>query len=149
MHFDVTSSRSINDPPSIRITFANGVQDDLELTQYKFHESSEGGCNYLGHLRNDYASSAAVTGCLNQPGDLMDVTLISKNNINKMFSVDFFGNAEIIENPFKQGGNIAWIRNSDIPTKSKKLFESSFNAYLSMINTSNPYYSSNIESNIR
>ena len=106
MHFDVVSSRSINDPPSIRVTFANGVQDDLELTQYKFHERSEGGCNYLGHLQNDLASSVAVTGCLNQPGDLMDVTLISKNNINKMFSVDFFGNAEKIANPFEQGGSV-------------------------------------------
>ena len=96
----------MNEPPSIRIAFANGVQDDLELTQYKFHESSEGGCNYLGRLRNDIASSVAVTGCLNQPGDLMDVTLISKNNINKMFSVDFFGNAEKITNPFEQGGSV-------------------------------------------
>ena len=76
MHFDVTSSRSTNVPPSIRVTFANGAQDDLDLTEYKFHESSEGGCNYLGRLRNDLASSAAVTGCLNQPGDLMDITLI-------------------------------------------------------------------------
>ena len=116
LHFDVISSRSINDPPSIRVTFANGVQDDLELTQYKFQERSEGGCNYLGRLRNDRASSVAVTGCLIQPGDSMDVTLISKNNANKMFSVDFFGNTERIENPFKQGGSIDLIRFSDITT---------------------------------
>ena len=82
------------------------------MTQYKFQERSEGGCNYLGRLQNDVASSVAATGCLNQPGDVMDVTLISKNNINKMFSVDFFGNAEIIENPFKQGGNIELIEYS-------------------------------------
>ena len=121
MHFDVTLSRSISNPPSIRVTFANGVQDDLELTQYKLHERSEGGCNYLGRLRNDLASSVAVTGCLNQPGDLMDVTLISKNNINKMFSVDFFGNAKIIENPFDQGGNIELIKYSEIPTYSEMI----------------------------
>ena len=112
MHFGVTSSRSINEPPSIRVTFANGVQDDLELTQYKFHESSEGGCNYIGRLRNDLSSSVAVTGCLNNPGDSMDVTLISKNNINKMFSIDFFGNAEIIDNPFEQEGNIELVEYS-------------------------------------
>ena len=112
MRFDVTSSTSNTDPPSIQVTFANGVQDDIELMQYKFHERSEGECNYLGHLRNDLASSVAVTGCLNQPGESLDVTLISKNNINKMFSVDFFGNAEIIENPFEQGGNIELIEYS-------------------------------------
>ena len=41
---------------------------------------------------------------MNQPGDRMDVTLISKNNVNQMFSVDFYGNAKVIENPFKNGG---------------------------------------------
>ena len=106
MHFDVTSSTSITDPPSIRVTFANGVQDNLELMQYKFHDRSEGGCNYLGRLCNEPASSVAVTGCLNQPGDLMDITLISRNNMNKMFSVDFFGNAKQIANPFEQGGSV-------------------------------------------
>ena len=113
MHFDVTSSRSTNVPPSIRVTFANGAQDDLELTRYKFHESSEGGCNYLGRLRNDLASTVAVTGCLNKPGDLMDITLISRNNINKMFSVDFFGNTETIENPFEHGGSVRLIEYSE------------------------------------
>ena len=72
--------------------------------QHKFNEGSKVGCNYLGHLRNDAASSVAVTGCLNNPGDIMEVTLISKNNINKMFKVDFNGNAEILENPFEHGG---------------------------------------------
>ena len=86
------------------MTFQNGVQDELELTQHKFQGSSNVGCNYLGRLRNDVASSVAVTGCLNKPGDIMEVTLISKNNINKMFKVDFNGNAEILENPFEHGG---------------------------------------------
>ena len=86
------------------MTFQNGVQDELELMQHRFNGGSSVGCNYLGHLRNDKASSVAVTGCLNKPGDIMEVTLISKNNINKMFKVDFNGNAEILENPFEHGG---------------------------------------------
>ena len=86
------------------MTFQNGVQDELELTQHKFQGISNVGCNYLGRLRNDAASSVAVTGCLNKPDDIMEVTLISKNNINKMFKVDFNGNAEILENPFEHGG---------------------------------------------
>ena len=104
MTFEITSARSINQPPSIQVTFQNGVQDELELIQHKFNGGSNAGCNYLGRLRNDAASSVAVTGCLNKPGDIMEVTLISKNNINKMFKVDFNGNAEILENPFEHGG---------------------------------------------
>ena len=109
LQFDVTSSRSLNQPPSVQVTFSNGVQDELELTEYKpYGSSSNAGCNFLGRLRNDVASSAAVTGCLNKPGDIMEVTLISKNNINKnkMFKVDFHGNAKMLENPFDHGGII-------------------------------------------
>ena len=106
MHFEVLSSRSIKDPPSVTVRFPNGVKDELELSQYKFQEASEDGCNYLGHLRNDVASSVAVTGCLFNPGDVMEITLISKNNVNKMFAVDFQGNAEIIKNPFENGGTL-------------------------------------------
>ena len=104
LQFDVTASRSLNQPPSVQVRFANGVQDELELTQYKFDGKSEVGCNFLGRLRNDVASSVAVTGCLNKPGDIMEVTLISKNNINKLFKVDFNGNAEVLANPFENGG---------------------------------------------
>ena len=105
LRFDVTASRSLNQPPSIQVRFANGVQDELELTQYKFDGKSEVGCNFLGRLRNDVASSVAVTGCLNKPGDIMEVTLISKNNVNKLFKVDFDGNTEVLANPFENGGN--------------------------------------------
>ena len=105
LQFDVTSSRSLNQPPSVQVTFPNGVQDELELTEHKPYVSSHAGCNFLGRLRNDVTSSAAVTGCLNKPGDIMEVTLISKNNINKLFKVDFNGNAEVLANPFENGGN--------------------------------------------
>ena len=94
----------MEEPPSITVSFESGVQDELMLTHYKIHESSTGGCNYLGRLRNSHSSSAAVTGCMNKPGDRMDITLISEHNINKMFTVDFFGNTEIVKNPFGDGG---------------------------------------------
>merc|ERR1712088_371228 len=104
LKFDVTSSRSLNQPPSVQVTFSNGVQDELELTEYKPYSSrSNAGCNFLGRLRNEVASSAAVTGCLNKPGDIMEVTLISKNNVNKLFKVDFDGNTEVLANPFENG----------------------------------------------
>ena len=89
--FEIASSRSMDVPPSITVSFTNGVQDDLELTHYKMHEDSTGGCNYLGRLKNYRYSSVAVTGCLDKPGDLMEITLLSDHSVNKMFTVDFFG----------------------------------------------------------
>ena len=87
--------------------FDNGVQDDMELVHYKMNEDSVAGCHYLGHLKGSPSSSSvAVTGCLNNPGDRMEVTIISENNVNKMFSVDLDGHAEAIKNPFGEGGKI-------------------------------------------
>ena len=92
------------DPPFIRVKFPNGAQDQIELEQYKIHETSKDGCNYLGRLRNDADSSVAVTGCLYKPGDTTEITLISKNNKNKMFSVDFDGNTKMLNHPFEHAG---------------------------------------------
>ena len=63
-------------------------------------------CSYIGRLLNSPSSSVAATGCLNKPGDVMELTIISKNNINKMFTVDFDGNTEVIKNPFGEEGFI-------------------------------------------
>ena len=105
LSFHVTSSRSMEEAPTIEVTFANGVKDELVLSHYKMNDDAVIGCNYLGHLLSSPSSSVAVTGCLNKPGDTMEVTMISENNINKMFAVDFFGTAKIIQNPFEGEGN--------------------------------------------
>ena len=105
IRFEVTASRAIDSPPSIRVLFDNGITDDIELSHYRVNEAATLGCNYLGHLRREPTfSSIAVTGCMKKPGDYMDITLISKNNAQKMFSVDFYGNATAIKNPFENGG---------------------------------------------
>ena len=75
-----------------------------DLKHYTMNEVSSVGCNYIGRLQNDPTSSLAVTGCLNKPGDKMEVTLISKNNKNIMFSVDFEGNVETLKIPYEEGG---------------------------------------------
>jgi hypothetical protein len=105
----VTSSRSMEEAPTIEVTFANGVRDQLELKHYRMNDESVVGCNYIGHLKNSASSSVAVTGCLNKPGDRMEVTMISDHNINKMFAVDFNGNSEIIKSPFEEGGLIFFV----------------------------------------
>jgi hypothetical protein len=94
----------VEEAPTIEVTFANGVKDDLVLSHYKMNENAVIGCNYIGHLRSSPSSSVGVTGCLIKPGDKMEVTMISEKNLNKMFSVDFYGNAEIIKTPFEEGG---------------------------------------------
>ena len=94
----------MTEAPTIEVTFANGVKDELVLSHYKMNEDAAIRCNYLGNLRSSPSSSVGITGCLNNPGDMMEVTMISKNNINKMFSVDFYGNAENIKSPFEEGG---------------------------------------------
>ena len=94
----------MEEAPTIGVAFANGVKDELVLSHYKMNDDAVIGCNYLGHLRGSPSSSVAVTGCLNKPGDRMEVTMISDNNINKMFSVDFYGTAKIIQNPFEGEG---------------------------------------------
>ena len=94
----------MTEAPTIEVTFANGVKDELVLSHYKINDEAAFRCNYLGNLRSSPSSSVGITGCLNNPGDMMEVTMISKNNINKMFSVDFYGNAEIMKTPFEEGG---------------------------------------------
>ena len=95
-----------NDPPTINVFFANGHEDELDLKHYKLQKLSVEGCNYLGHLRNTPSSSAAVTGCLNNPEDKMEITLISGHNRQKMFAVDVAGNAFRLSSPFEEGGKL-------------------------------------------
>ena len=101
--FKITTSRRIDEPPSIEVSFSNGVKDDLVLTHYKMYQNSHGGCNYLGHLKNDPTSSAAVTGCLNNSGDKIEVTLLSEHTTNSMFVVDILGNTEALKYKRERG----------------------------------------------
>ena len=102
--FKVQLAGKENDPPTINVFFANGHEDELDLKHYKLQKLSVEGCNYLGHLRNTPSSSAAVTGCLNNPEDKMEITLISGHNQHKMFSVDGAGNTSRLSSPFEEGG---------------------------------------------
>ena len=93
-----------SDPPAITVEFGNGIKDDLILEEYKINKKSPPSCNYIGRLKS-HPSSVAVTGCLEKPGDKMEITLFSEYNRNSMmYSVDFSGNTQVIENPFKNGG---------------------------------------------
>ena len=81
------------------MSFSNGVTDHLDLTHYKMFEKSEGGCNYLGRLKNDSYSSVGVTGCLNEPGDTMEIVLMTNHNDDIFYLVDFYGNVKVLPTP--------------------------------------------------
>ena len=97
-------SENINDPPKINVLFANGDEDEIDLTHHRLHESSTNNCNYLGNLRNTPFSSVAVTGCLNKPEDKMEITLISNRNQHSIFTVDMHGKTQSLASPFAEGG---------------------------------------------
>jgi hypothetical protein len=95
IHVSKLSERS-RDSPKITAFFSNGIQDELDLVPYGRIQRNLGNCNYLGRLHNDNESSVAVTGCLRKPGDIMELTILSQNSANKMFTVDFDGNTKTI-----------------------------------------------------
>ena len=96
--FNVISSRSVVEPPIVEVTFGNGIKDsfDLKYFQMKNMDASMG-CRYIGRLTNNPWSSVAVTGCLTQPGDKMEVTMLSNHSIYSMFTVDYNSNTEILK----------------------------------------------------
>lgn len=57
------------------------------------------GCRYIGRLKNNPWSSVVVTGCLIEPGDQREVTMLSNYSIHSMFTVDYNGNTEIFKDP--------------------------------------------------
>ena len=96
--FKISGYSSRDAIPAIEVHFENGVSDSMVLEPY-----ASSACNFIGRLANR-DSNVAVTGCLNKPGDKMDITLLSDLNTNHMFQMDFFGNVEVVENPFKDQG---------------------------------------------
>jgi len=112
--FHVISSRSIDEPPTVDVTFGDGFKDSLQLELFQLNMETPLGCRYIGRLQNSPSSSVAVTGCLNKPDDKMEVTMISDRNFYNMFSVDFSGNTEVIKNPLgNEAQSLAMIKNRD------------------------------------
>ena len=97
--FTVVSPRTDLEPPSIEVVFPNGIHDELVLTQYKLFKESKGIKNYIGHLKNTPGSSVAVTGRLSEPGNRMEITLLSEHNSDEMFEIDYFGKAKAVQVP--------------------------------------------------
>ena len=103
VHFEVINSRGRTIAPAVKVTFPNGIQKLLDLEAVPSPGKFSMACRYLGKLRDKSQSSAAVTGCLDKPGDKMEITLLSNYSKNSLFSVDFDGNTEVLTNPFDEG----------------------------------------------
>ena len=96
--------QSMASPPTINITFTDKSKDSLDLTHEKMTDSSPLGCNYIGHLSQNHSSTVAVTGCLNKPGDKMEITLLSEKAKHSMFIVDYNRKTTALKGPFANGG---------------------------------------------
>ena len=101
---DDTDNLSSN-VPHIRVRFANGVEDVLELKHIATMPNSKNIdisrlCNYIGSLKKEGQKSVvAVTGCLNRntPGNKMSITMFSENSpTHSYFSLDIDGNVHSI-----------------------------------------------------
>lgn len=99
--FEVATGNSRSGIPEITVHFANGISERMVLDHYG--SNAAGTCNYNGRLAMS-KGNVAVTGCLKQSGDKMDITLLSKYSRHHMFSLDFDGKLTIVENPFTRGG---------------------------------------------
>ena len=93
------------------MTFTDGTKDILDLENLEkgasalsLNKNIDKNCRYIGKLRQDIQSSAAATGCLNKPGDKMEITLISNRTADQLFSVDFDGKTKVLKNPFEGSG---------------------------------------------
>ena len=64
------SGYSRSSAPEMTVTFENGKTYEMILEPY-----SESPCNFIGELKNEPGSAVGVTGCLNNPGDKMYITL--------------------------------------------------------------------------
>ena len=90
--------------PNIDVTFPDGNQDSLVLSQYYSSEEDRMArkelCNYLGHLTNDPTACVAVSGC--SGSDDLYFTILSKHDSKSgMFKLSIDGIVEKIESPFK------------------------------------------------
>ena len=143
--FKVISSRTFLQPPSIEVTFPNGIQDELILEHYKLFKENAGGYNYIGHLKHSPESSVAVTGILTGPDDVMEVTLISEHTLDKTFQVDFYGETTVIPNPpeDKRMHNLDALSRDDVKDGNERLTQSGDAIGVGMVDQSEVVYSTN------
>ena len=101
----IKQKRSVDDIPSIDITFPDGFEDHMVLARHYMTEADKKAnkihCNFIGHLETEKDACVAVTGC---PGDRMEFTVNSKHAGNaKRFILHKDGQQEKVESAFKPG----------------------------------------------
>ena len=60
--------------PKIKVIFASGLIDEMIL-EPSFPGPTCFPCNFLGKLKDTAPTNVAVTGCLEKPGDKMEITM--------------------------------------------------------------------------
>ena len=90
------SGYSRSNLPEMAVTFENGQTHEMILEPY-----SNSPCNFVGKLKNN-DGTVAVTGCLDNPGDKMHITLLSDlNTKSSIYELNYDGEVTALENPFK------------------------------------------------
>ena len=83
--------------PKIKVIFASGLTDEMIL-EPSFPGPNCSPCNFLGTLMNMTSSSLAVTGCLEKPGDKMDITMFT-DTIGWVMTLDYGGQVTVLRTP--------------------------------------------------
>lgn len=117
--FNIAGYSSRSNIPDMKVTFENGDSYSMLLEPY-----SDSPCNFIGELENN-PSSVAVTGCLEKSGDKMAITLLTDlTSKSHMYELDFDGNVDILENPFKdqkEPSGIHHLKSRDMELHNDKM----------------------------
>ena len=100
--FSLIGERSMDEVPTISITFPDGSIDTLVLDKYYSNEDERKSgiqrCNFIGHLAEETGACIGMTGC--PESEEVEFTIISSRlNGSPMYKWDRDGNVEKITDP--------------------------------------------------
>ena len=100
--FSLIGERSMDEVPTISITFPDGSIDTLVLDKYYSNEDERKSgiqrCNFIGHLAEETGACIGMTGC--PESEEVEFTIISSRlNGSPMYRWNRDGNVEKITDP--------------------------------------------------
>ena len=100
--FSLIGERSIDEVPTIAITFPDGSTDTMVLDKYYSNEDERKAgiqrCNFIGHLAEETGACIGMTGC--PESEEVEFTIMSSRlNGSPMYKWNRDGNVEKITDP--------------------------------------------------
>ena len=84
--------------PKIKVIFSSGFIDEMIL-EPAFPGPNCSPCNFLGELKNTTRTTVAVTGCLEKPGDKMEITMLGTQPRGWRLTLDYGGQVTVLRTP--------------------------------------------------